>query len=55
MYNIRTKELDIDEDKEIKFDVIANNLIEKKKWNKLTNNNNNSAKIYQTTNESSKN
>ena len=55
MYNIRTKELDIDEGKEVEFDVIADDLIEKEKQNKLTNNDNNSAKAYQATNESSKN
>ena len=55
MYNIRTKELDIDEDKEVEFNVIADDLIEKKKWNKLINNDNNLAKIYQVTNKSSKN
>ena len=55
MYNIRTKELNIDEGKKVKFDVIADDLIEKEKQNKLTNNDNNSAKIYQVTNKSSKN
>ena len=55
MYNIRIKELDIDKDKKVEFNVIADDLIEKKKQNKLINNDNNSAKIYQAINKSLKN
>ena len=46
IYNIRTKELDIDKDKKVKFDVITDDLVEKKKENKLINKNNISVKIY---------
>ena len=31
IYNTRIKELDVDKDKEIKFNIITDNLIEKKK------------------------